>query len=92
MNEELVDRRLSDVEKKLVGIDGKIDKLAELMGQTQLQEYRITELEQSMRLVKNKVEYLEGRAGNAALKWLGIIGGGIASILLGYIAVKVGLK
>lgn len=85
MNEELVEKRLSDIE-------GKIDKLTGLLEQTHLQEYRIGALEKQYGNLHDRIHALEHRAGNTAIKWIGIVGSGIATILLGYIAVKVGLK
>lgn len=84
-NEELVEKRLSDIESK-------IDKLTELMTQTQLQEYRLSVLEKQQKDMHVLLSKLESRAGDTALKWLGIIGGGIVTILLGFIAVRLGLK
>ena len=83
--EDVFDKRLSTIE-------AKIDKLTELVTQTQLQEYRITVIEDSVKELKDTVIELDKRAGNTALKWIGIIGGGIVTILLGFIAFKVGLK
>ena len=85
MNEELVEKRLKDIENKL-------DKLMELVTQTQLQEYRISVAEKSVKDLSAKVTVLEKRNGEAAIKWFTMIGGGIVTILLGYIAVKLGLK
>lgn len=84
-NEELVEKRLSEIESK-------IDKLTELMTQTQLQEYRLSVLEKQQKEMHISLSKLESRAGDTALKWLGIIGGGIVTILLGFIAVRLGLK
>jgi len=85
MNEELVEKRLSDLE-------GKIDKVIEIVSQTQLQEYRIKALETLIKDVNTRLTMLEKQAGNMALKIVAFIGGGIGTILLGFIAVKVGLK
>lgn len=85
MNEELVDKRLSDIETK-------IDKLTEIVSQTQLQEFRIKQLEDVVKENTKKLSALEKQAGNTALKWLGIIGTGIITILLGFIAVRLGIK
>ena len=85
MNEELVEKRLKDIESKL-------DKLMELVTQTQLQEYRISVAEKSVKDLSAKVTVLEKRNGETAIKWFTIIGGGIVTILLGFIAVKLGLK
>ena len=73
-------------------LETKIDKLTELVTQTQLQEYRISVVEQDLKELQTDVIELDKRAGNTALKWIGIIGSSIVALLLGYIAVKVGLK
>ena len=84
-NEEAFDKRLSTIETK-------IDKLTELVTQTQLQEYRISVVEQDLKDLQTDVIELDKRAGNTALKWIGIIGSAVITLLLGFIAVKVGLK
>ena len=85
MNEELVEKRLCDLE-------GKIDRVLEIVSQTQLQEYRIKALETLIKDVNTKLTMLEKQAGNMALKIVAFVGGGIGILLLGFIAVKVGLK
>lgn len=85
MNEELVEKRLSDLE-------GKIDRVLEIVSQTQLQEYRIKALETLIKDVNTRLTMLEKQAGNVALKIVAFVGGGIGTLLLGFIAVKVGLK
>lgn len=85
MNEELVEKRLSDLE-------GKIDRVLEIVSQTQLQEYRIKALETLIKDVNTRLTMLEKQAGNMALKIVAFVGGGIGTLLLGFIAVKVGLK
>lgn len=85
MNEELVEKRLSDLE-------GKIDRVLEIVSQTQLQEYRIKALETLIKDVNTRLTMLEKQAGNMALKIVAFVGGGIGTLLLGFVAVKVGLK
>ena len=85
MNEELVEKRLSDLE-------GKIDRVLEIVSQTQLQEYRIKALETLIKDVNTRLTMLEKQAGNMALKIVAFVGGGIGTLLLGFIAVKVGIK
>lgn len=85
MNDELVEKRLSDIESK-------IDKLSSLLEQTHLQEYRITALEQMAGKMQDKIIALEHKSGNLAIKILAWTAGGIGTILLTFIAVKVGLK
>lgn len=80
------------VEKRLSVIESKIDKLTDIVSQTQLQEFRIKQLEDVVKENTRKLTALEKQAGNTALKWLGIIGAGIITLLLGFIAVKLGMK
>ena len=83
---------MSDINERLTAIETKLDKLTELITTTQLQEFRIKKLESEVEWLVKTSHNLDKRTGETALKWLGIIGGGIISILLGYIAIKVGLK
>lgn len=92
MNEETVLYRLDSIDKQLA-------ELVELSKQTALQEVRIAQTEKDIRMVqddvagiKNKISTLEKHNGDLALKWIGIIGSGVVSILLGYVAIKIGLK
>lgn len=83
---------VDNIDVRLEVIETKLDKLTELITTTQLQEYRIKKLESDVEWLVKASHNLDKRTGETALKWLGIIGGGIISILLGYIAIKVGLK
>ena len=93
MNEELVEKRLKDIETKL-------DEIMKLVSQTQLQEHRLKELEKSDEKLKDttlpaimdRISKLENRAGNMAMKIVSWIAAAVATLLLGYIAVKVGIK
>jgi len=85
MNEELVEKRLTDIEKK-------IDQIMEIINQTNLQEYRIKVLEKEIITIKPEIIKLQKSPGDVALKWLGIIGAGVATILLSFIAAEIGLK
>ena len=92
MNEETVLYRLDNIDKQL-------SELVELSKQTALQEVRIAQTEKDVRdlqndllAIRNKVSALEKRGGDIALKWAGIIGGGILTILLGFMAMRLGLK
>jgi len=92
-NEELVDKRLENIEKK-------IDKIMDIVSKTQLQEHRISELEKdndrlnqvTLPELAQRITLLEHRAGNTALKIVCWIAAGVGTILLSFIAVKVGLK
>ena len=83
---------MNDINDRLSAKETKLDKLTELITTTQLQEFRIKKLESDVEWLVKASHNLDKRTGETALKWLGIIGGGIISILLGYIAIKVGLK
>lgn len=72
MNEELVEKRLSDLESK-------IDKVLEIVTQTQLQEYRIKSLEKEIDDIKNNkkvwITPIISAAVSAIISW--IISGGL---------------
>lgn len=81
-----------DLENRLGTIEKKIDKLADLITQTQLQEYRLSIVEKKLAETAEKVSKLDRKNGDVAVKWLGVIASGIMTVLISYIAVKVGLK
>ena len=85
-------RVVDNIDTRLEIIETKLDKLTELITTTQVQEYRIKKLESDVDWLVKVSHALDKRTGETALRWIGIIGGGIISILLGYIALKVGLK
>lgn len=85
MNEQFVEQRFNKIEEK-------IDKLTEILTQTQIQEHRLEQCEKTIEDLKGRVHVLERGAGDTALKVTGIIGTGIVTMLLGYIAVKLGIK
>lgn len=82
----------NNFEKRLKTIEGKIDKLTDLITQTQLQEYRLKQVEGTLEHIVKRVEVLEKSTGEKAMKIIATVGGGIVTILLSYIAVKVGVK
>ena len=81
-----------ELENRLGTIEKKIDKLADLITQTQLQEYRLSVVEKKLAETAEKVTKLDKRNGDTAIRWLGIIVSGIMTVLISYIAIKVGLK
>lgn len=81
-----------NLEKRLGTIEKKIDKLADLITQTQLQEYRLSVVEKKQEETARQVMKLDKRNGDTAIRWLGIIVSGIMTVLISYIAIKVGLK
>lgn len=83
--DKVLDNRLGTIEKK-------IDKLADLITQTQLQEYRLSVVEKKLAETERQVMKLDKRNGDTAIRWLGVIVSGIMTVLISYIAIKVGLK
>lgn len=81
-----------NLENRLGTIEKKIDRLADLITQTQLQEYRLSVVEKKQEETARQVMKLDKRNGDTAIRWLGVIVSGIMTVLISYIAVKVGLK
>lgn len=81
-----------DLENRLGTIEKKIDKLADLITQTQLQEYRLSIVEKKLAETAGQVMKLDKRNGDTAIRWLGVIVSGIMTVLISYVAIKVGLK
>lgn len=81
-----------DLENRLGAIEKKIDRLADLITQTQLQEYRLSVVEKKQEETARQVTKLDKRNGDTAIRWLGVIVSGIMTVLISYIAIKVGLK
>lgn len=78
MNEETIDYRLTQIEKKL-------DTVTDLLLQTQAQEIRITNVENSIRDLKDKKTKNTDR-------WLTPLVSTVISIIVAFVAVKIGLK
>lgn len=85
INEELIDKRLDDIENK-------IDQLMKLTANTKVSEYMLKEIKDKLANIQSRVEFLERKPGDTALKWIATAAGCCLTILLGYIAVKIGLK
>ena len=49
-------------------------------------------MEKKLAETAEKVSKIDKRNGDTAVRWLGVIAGGIMTVLISYIAVKVGLK
>lgn len=81
-----------DLENRLCTIEKKIDRLADLITQTQLQEYRLSVVEKKQEETAGQVMKLDKRNGDTAIRWLGVIVSGIMTVLISYVAIKVGLK
>lgn len=73
MNDELIEARLATIEEKL-------DKVAELVTQTSLQEYRLAKLEETVQKIIQKKE-------DITWKWLTPIISAIISAVVGFVLV-----
>lgn len=91
-NKDLEMEQDKGLESRLGTIEKKIDKLADLITQTQLQEYRLSVVEKDLGKTTEKVLKLDKKSGDTAIRWLGVIASGITTVLISYIAIKVGLK
>ncbi len=81
-----------NLEKRLGTIEKKIDKLADLITQTQLQEYRLSVVEKKQEETARQLMKIDKRNGDTAIRWMGVIVSGIMTVFISYIAIKVGLK
>ncbi len=85
MNEETIDYRLTQIEKKL-------DTVTDLLLQTQAQELRISTLEKQNTDLKNEIENIKNQKSKNIDRWLNPLISAVVSIIVAFIAVKVGLK
>lgn len=85
MNEETIDYRLTQIEKKL-------DTVTDLLLQTQAQEMRISTLEKQNLDLKDEIENIKTQKTKNIERWLSPLISTVVSILVAYIAVKIGLK
>lgn len=85
MNEETIDYRLDQIEKKL-------DTVTEILLQTQAQELRITALEKGMGDLKKSLEKMADSKSRNIDRWLNPLISAFVSGLVAFIFVKVGLK
>lgn len=85
MNEETIEYRLTQIEKKL-------DTVTDLLLQTQAQEMRISTLEKQNIDLKDAIENIKTQKSKNIDRWLNpLISTGI-SILVAFVAIKIGLK
>lgn len=85
MNDETIEYRLTQIEKKL-------DTVTDLLLQTQAQEMRISTLEKQNIDLKDEIEKMKAQKSKNIDRWLNpLISAGI-SILVAFVAIKVGLK
>lgn len=78
MNDETIEYRLDQIEKKL-------DTVTELLKQTTEQEIRIANMESAIRELRNSKK-------NATDRWLNPLVAAVVSGLVAFIFLKVGLK
>lgn len=78
MNEETIEYRLDQIEKKL-------DTVTELLKQTTEQEIRIANMESAIRELRNSKK-------NATDRWLNPLIAAVVSGLVAFVFLKVGLK
>ena len=85
MNEETIDYRLTQIEKKL-------DTVTDLLLRTQAQEMRISTLEKQNVDLKDEINKMKAQKAKNTDRWLNpLISAGV-SILVAFIAIKIGLK
>ena len=85
MNEETIDYRLTQIEKKL-------DTVTDLLLQTQAQEMRISTLEKQNIDLKDEIENIKTQKSKNIERWLNPLISAVVSILVAFIAIKIGLK
>lgn len=85
MNEETIDYRLTQIEKKL-------DTVTDLLLQTQAQEMRISTLEKQNLDLKDEIENIKTQKSKSIERWLNPLISAVVSILVAFVAIKVGLK
>lgn len=85
MNEETIDYRLTQIEKKL-------DTVTDLLLKTQAQEMRITTLEQHNVDLKEEIDKMKTQKAKSIDRWLTPLISTAVSIIVAFVAVKIGLK
>ena len=85
MEQETIEYRLTQIEKKL-------DTVTDLLLQTQAQEMRISTLEKQNLDLKDEINNIKTQKSKNIDRWLNpLISAGI-SILVAFVAIKIGLK
>lgn len=85
MNEETIDYRLTQIEKKL-------DTVTDLLLKTQAQEMRLGTLEQQNKELKDEIENIKSQKSKNIDRWLNPLIATVISALVAFIFVKIGLK
>ena len=85
MNEETIDFRLNQIEKKL-------DQVTDLLLQTQAQELRLSTAEKGITDLNNALKAIEEKKQKNTSMWFSPLISTIISGIVAYIFVKLGLK
>ena len=85
MHEETIDFRLTQIEKKL-------DTVTDLLLKTQAQEMRITTLEKQNVDLKSEIENMKTQKSKNTDRWLNPLISTIVSVIVAFVAIKIGLK
>lgn len=85
MNEETIDFRLNQIEKKL-------DQVTDLLLQTQAQELRLSTAEKGISDLNSALKAIEEKKQKNTSMWLSPLISAIISGIVAYIFVKLGLK
>lgn len=85
MNEETIDYRLTQIEKKL-------DTVTDLLLKTQAQELRISTLEKQNIDLKDEIENIKTQKSKNIDRWLNPLIATAVSAVVAFIFVKIGLK
>ena len=85
MHEETIDFRLTQIEKKL-------DTVTDLLLQTQAQEMRLSALEKQNIDLKGEIENIKTQKSKNIDRWLNPLISTVVSIIVAFIAIKIGLK
>ena len=85
MNEETIEYRLTQIEKKL-------DTVTDLLLQTQAQEMRLSAVEKQNVDLKDEIEKMKTQKSKNIERWLNPLISAVVSILVAFIAIKIGLK
>jgi len=85
MNEETIDFRLNQIEKKL-------DQVTDLLLQTQAQELRLSTAEKGITDLNSALKAIEDKKQKNVAMWLSPLISAFISGIVAYIFVKLGLK
>ena len=85
MNEETIDYRLTQIEKKL-------DTVTDLLLKTQAQEMRLGTLEQQNKDLKEEIENIKAQKTKNIDRWLNPLIATVVSAIVAFIFVKIGIK